>query len=88
MLAALLAVGLLSGASLTTQAAESLVSSKDVVLRTVVATPAKAKVSGLPVDAAAYNSKGSASKATAAKPAKASLSGQSIDTTAYSSKAR
>lgn len=87
-LAAFLAIGLIAGASLNTQAAESLISSKDTVLKTVIATPANAKVAGLPVDAAAYSSKGAVSKATVVKPAKASISGQSINTAVYSSKAR
>lgn len=85
-LTALLAVGLLAGASLSAQAAESLISSKDTVLKTVVATPAKAKVSGQPVDTASYNSK--AVRSGGLTSAKAKVSGQPIDAAAYSSKGR
>lgn len=83
-LAAALTIGLFAGASLNVQA-DSL-SSKDTVLRTVIATPAKAKVSGQAIDAGAYSSK--ESKATVATPAKARVSGSAIDATVYSSKAR
>lgn len=76
---------ILAGASFKAQA-DSL-SSKDAVLRTVIAAPAKANVSGQAVNTTAYNSKGS-TKNTASPSTKTGLSAQAIDAAAYSSKAR
>lgn len=85
LMVTLLAMGLFAGTTLSTQA-DSL-NSKDVVVRTTIATPAKAKVSGQPIDAAAYSSKVATPNDTVAASAKVSPA-QPINASAYSSKAR
>lgn len=85
-LAAVAVVSLLAGPSLSAQA-DSL-SSKEVVTRTIIATPTTAQISGKAIDAGAYSSKAAAVKTFRATPANARIYGSPINASAYSSKLR